>query len=51
MLQQAAVYLILSGAIAYVSFRVYSSVKKKQACDKCELMKAAKGNQKKQTTI
>ncbi|MDF2438481.1 MAG: hypothetical protein K0Q95_2857 [Bacteroidota bacterium] len=46
MLQHAFTYLILSAAIAYVGFRFYASIKKKQACDKCELMKAAKQNQK-----
>jgi hypothetical protein len=47
MFQQAAIYLILSAAIAYVAYRFYSSVKKKQACGKCELMKAAKADLKK----
>jgi hypothetical protein len=42
MIQQAVIYLILSGAVAYTGFRLYSSLKKKQACGKCVLMKAAK---------
>jgi hypothetical protein len=48
MLQQSITYLILSGAVAYVVYRMYSAVKKKQACGKCVLMKAAKDNPKKQ---
>lgn len=46
MIQQVIVYLILILAIAYVGYRFYLSIKKKQACEKCELMKAAKANQK-----
>jgi len=42
MFQQSAVYILLSGALGYVGYRFYSSIKKKQACGKCELMKAAK---------
>jgi len=38
MLQEIIVYILLLLAIAYVSFRVYSSIKRKQACDKCGLM-------------
>jgi hypothetical protein len=44
MFQQSIVYVLLSGAIIYVSIRFYSSIKKKEACGKCELMKAAKAD-------
>jgi len=47
MFQEIAVYLLLSLAVAYVGYRIYSSIKKKQACDKCGLMEAAKAAQKK----
>jgi hypothetical protein len=47
MLQQSAVYILLSAALAYVGYRFYCSVKKKQACGKCELMKAVKADAKK----
>jgi hypothetical protein len=42
MIQTILVYIILAAACLYVGNRIYSSIKKKQACDKCELMKAAK---------
>jgi hypothetical protein len=41
-MQQALVYILLSGAVAYVCRLLYLRVKKQEACDKCELMKAAK---------
>jgi len=41
-IQQLAVYLILALALAYVCYRIYSGIKKKQACGKCALMEAAK---------
>jgi hypothetical protein len=47
MIQLAITYLILSGALTYVGYRLYSSLKKSQACGKCELMKAAKPDLKK----
>jgi hypothetical protein len=47
MYQQILTYILLSGAVAYVAYRFYCSVKKQQACDKCELMKAAKAGSKK----
>jgi len=47
MLQEIAVYIILLAAIIYIAFRFYASIKKKQACDKCELMKTAQQHQKK----
>lgn len=47
MFQQVSIYILLSAAVVYVCNRVYSSVKKKKACDKCELMKAAKAGPKK----
>lgn len=48
MFQQVSIYILLAAALVYVGNRVYSSVKKKQACGKCELMKAAKAEPKKQ---
>jgi hypothetical protein len=42
MIQQVIVYILLTLATAYVAYRFYGSIKKKQACDKCELMKIAK---------
>lgn len=44
MFEQLILLLILLLSIAYIGYRIYSSFKKKQACDKCELMKAAKKN-------
>lgn len=42
MLQQIAIYILLALASLYVIYRGYSNLKKKKACDKCELMNAAK---------
>lgn len=42
MIQQIAIYIILALALAYVCYRIYINIKKKHACNKCELMKAAK---------
>jgi len=42
MMEQIALYTLLLLAIVYVAYRFYASIKKKQACDKCELMKAVK---------
>jgi len=47
MAQQIIIYIILTLACFYVAFRIYKSIKKKQACDKCGLMEAAKAAQKK----
>jgi len=47
MAQQIIVYIILTVAAFYVAYRFYKSIKKKQACDKCGLMEAAKAAQKK----
>jgi hypothetical protein len=47
MIQEIITYLLLTLASAYVGYRIYSSIKKKQACDKCGLMEAAKAVQKK----
>ncbi len=41
MTQEVLVYILLALASAYVGYRVYKSVKKKQACGKCVLMEAA----------
>ena len=46
MFQEILIYVILAGALAYVGYRIYDSVKKKHACDKCGLMEAAKKAQK-----
>jgi hypothetical protein len=46
MLQQAATYILLFSAISYVVYRFYSMIKKKEACDKCGLMQAAKDAKK-----
>lgn len=40
MLQEIVVYILLSLAIAYVTYRIYGSIKKKQTCGKCALMEA-----------
>jgi hypothetical protein len=42
MIQQLITYIILAIACVYVIHRAYKSLKKKEACGKCELMKAAK---------
>jgi hypothetical protein len=47
MIQQIITYLLVLSALAYVTYRIYGSIKKKQACGKCELMKAAKNSVKK----
>ena len=41
MIQEIVVYGLLILALAYVGYRLYSSIKKKQACGKCALMEAA----------
>ena len=46
MIQQVIIYVLVALAVAYVGHRIYSSLKKKQACDKCGLMEAAKKAQK-----
>jgi hypothetical protein len=45
MIQEIIVYTLLAGACTYVGYRFYAALKKKQACDKCALMEAAKKNQ------
>ena len=47
MTQEVLMYIILILALAYISYRIFGSIKKKQACDKCGLMEAAKSAQKK----
>lgn len=46
MTQQIITYIILALACIYVSYRAYESLKKKKACGKCELMKAAQAPKK-----
>lgn len=49
MVQDLAIYILLAIASAYMVYRIYGSIKKKRACDKCALMEAAKkGNNSKQ---
>ena len=38
--QELIVYVIIALAMGYVTYRIYSSFKKKEACAKCELMEA-----------
>lgn len=42
MFQQIVIYIVLALAFFYVAYRIYGSIKKKQACGKCVLMEAAK---------
>jgi len=42
MLQQIAVYIILTIDVAYIIYYIYTVIKKKEACNKCELMKEVK---------
>lgn len=42
MIQEFIIYILLAGASSYIAYRIYGSIKKKQACDKCVLMEAAK---------
>lgn len=42
MFEQIIIYGILVLAFIYVAYRIYGSVKKKQACSKCALMKTEK---------
>ena len=51
MIQEILIYIILAFSLAYVGYRIYGSIKRKQACDKCGLMEAAKESQKKNTII
>lgn len=44
MLQDLIIYALITTASAYMGYRIYGSIKKKQACDKCTLMEAAKKN-------
>jgi hypothetical protein len=46
MIEDIIIYILETASLAYVIYRVYSSIKKKQACDKCGLMEAAKKAQK-----
>jgi hypothetical protein len=46
MTQQLITYIILALACIYVIYRAYKSLKKKEACGNCELMKAAKAPKK-----
>lgn len=40
MIQQIIIYFLLALASVYVGYRIYGSIKKKQACGKCALMEA-----------
>lgn len=42
MSQEIATYVLLLLATIYVGRRIYNSIKKKNACDKCALMDATK---------
>jgi hypothetical protein len=42
MIQTILTYLLVILATGYVGYRIYSSIKKQKACDKCGLMEAAK---------
>jgi hypothetical protein len=42
MTQELASYILLAIATFYVGRRIYNSIKKKNACDKCSLMEATK---------
>ena len=42
MIQEIIIYILLALASTYVGYRIYGSIKKKQACDNCGLMEAAK---------
>jgi len=42
MIEQLIIYILLGFAGAYVGYRLYNSIKKKQACGKCVLMEQAK---------
>ncbi len=47
MSQEIASYILLLLATIYVGRRIYNSIKKKSACDKCALMEATKIGDKK----
>lgn len=47
MSQEIATYVLLLLATIYVGRRIYKSIKKKSACDKCALMEATKIPEKK----
>lgn len=42
MVQQVITYVLVALSSFYVIYRSYENLKKKKACDKCELMKIAK---------
>lgn len=42
MSQEIASYILLLLATIYIGRRIYKSIKKKSACDKCALMDATK---------
>jgi hypothetical protein len=42
MTQELITYIILALACVYVIYRAYKSLKRKEACGNCELMKAAR---------
>ncbi|MBL0328871.1 MAG: hypothetical protein IPP64_05500 [Bacteroidetes bacterium] len=44
MIQQLIIYILLALATSYVGYRIYGSIRKKQACGKCVLMEEAKKN-------
>lgn len=44
MIQELIIYILLALATTYVGYRIYSSIKKKQACGKCVLIDEAKKN-------
>ncbi len=46
MAQEITSYIILFIAFFYIGKRIYSSIRKKDACSKCALMDAAKKNKK-----
>ena len=46
MFQELGVGVLIIIALTYVVYRLYGSIKKKQACDKCELMQAVKKEKK-----
>ncbi len=42
MFQEIVVYILLASSLSYIVYRIYVSIKKKHACEKCGLMEAAK---------
>ena len=51
MVQKVLMFIIITLCIAYLGYRIFRSVRKGDACEKCELKEAAKQVQKKNNSV